>query len=147
LHSRFAGRISFPDYSPEELAQILSNLAIGEGYILPESVREKASQTLTELHESAIYFGNGRAVRNLFGEMKMRLARRLMRSNPSEALRLDKETLTTFSLQDVPGLDPPETISPIAPSGSDEAEYQGSGIGLHFTPPVPEDTESRDPDP
>jgi Holliday junction resolvasome RuvABC ATP-dependent DNA helicase subunit len=103
LNSRFASRITFADYSNHELGQILANLATGEGYILPEEVREKASRHLESLRQTEIHFGNGRAVRNLFGEMKMLLARRLMQPHSSNSLALDKETLITFCLEDVPG--------------------------------------------
>ncbi len=103
LNSRFANRISFTDYSADELGQILANLATGEGYILPVNVKEKASLQLEMLRRTETHFGNGRTVRNLFGEMKILLARRLLQAHSSNSLTLDKETLVTFSLNDVPG--------------------------------------------
>jgi Holliday junction resolvasome RuvABC ATP-dependent DNA helicase subunit len=103
LNSRFGNRITFVDYSIDELGQILKNLAMNEGYVLQDDVKQKASQHLEMLRRTEIYFGNGRAVRNLFGEMKMLLARRLMQSHSSESLKVDKEKLITFCLEDVPG--------------------------------------------
>jgi SpoVK/Ycf46/Vps4 family AAA+-type ATPase len=101
LNSRFASRIAFTDYSNKELGQILANLTAGEGYILPDEVKQKASRHLEALRQMEIHFGNGRAVRNLFGEMKMSLARRLMQAHAPESLTLDKETLITFRLEDI----------------------------------------------
>jgi chromosomal replication initiation ATPase DnaA len=101
LNSRFASRIIFADYSNHELGQILANLAASEGYILPDEVKQKASKHLENLRRTELHFGNGRTVRNLFGEMKMLLARRLMQAHASESLTLDKETLITFRLEDI----------------------------------------------
>jgi hypothetical protein len=116
LSSRFASQVNFLDYSVDELALILTNLAASEGYILPEDVRQKASRYLETLRRTEIHFGNGRAVRNLFGEMKMALARRLMATpNTSEPPVIDKETLVTFSLQDVPGPDFSDSFFYLAP--------------------------------
>jgi hypothetical protein len=109
LNSRFASRVPFTDYSRDELEQILSNLASSEGYVLPDAVRQKASGYLELLRQTEMHFGNGRAVRNLFGEMKMLMARRLM-TQPDASASLDKETLVTFSTEDVPNVDLSETL-------------------------------------
>ncbi|HSL46698.1 MAG TPA: AAA family ATPase [Anaerolineales bacterium] len=104
LNSRFASRITFSDYDLDELGQMLANLATGEGYVLVEDVKEKALRQLDTLRRTEFHFGNGRAVRNLFGEMKMLLARRLMgQRDASELTSFTKETLVTFTRQDVPG--------------------------------------------
>jgi SpoVK/Ycf46/Vps4 family AAA+-type ATPase len=116
LHSRFASRISFSDYSQGELVQILVRLAADEGYVLPEGVRGKAVQQLELLRRTELHFGNGRSVRNLFGEMKMRLARRLMgQADGGDVPAHSKETLVTFSLEDVPGPNPPEPFFYMVP--------------------------------
>jgi hypothetical protein len=134
LNSRFANRITFADYSGDELGQILANLATSEGYILPEAVSQKASQCLEMLRRTEIHFGNGRAVRNLFGEMKTLLARRLMgKLGASDSL--DKETLVTFSLEDVPGLDLSETLFHSPPLASDDSRIPTYGIMLRVDPP------------
>ena len=138
LNSRFASRIAFPDYSTAELEQILANLAIHEGYVLPESVRERAGRYLAGLRQIEMHFGNGRAVRNLFGEIKRRLARRLMGSHSAETVTLDKETLITFAPEDVPGLDLSESLFNIPPSESAEPKYQQSAIVLWRDPKASE---------
>ncbi|MEW6029919.1 MAG: AAA family ATPase [Chloroflexota bacterium] len=111
LSSRFAGRIPFPDYPNAELGQILANLAINEGYILPEAVKQKASQYLEMLRHTEDLFGNGRTVRTLFEEMKMRLARRLMTDfDSAQSQVMDKEKMVTFDIGDVPGSDSIEIL-------------------------------------
>jgi hypothetical protein len=103
LNSRFASRITFADYTMDELEQILVNLAADEGYILPDNVKLKASHHLEMLRRAELHFGNGRAMRNLFGEMKMLLARRLMTQlSTPESRAIDKDTLTSFSVDDIP---------------------------------------------
>jgi AAA+ superfamily predicted ATPase len=102
LNSRLARQIEFPDYSMDDLGQILNLLAINEDYVLPDDVRQKALDYL-ETRKTEPNFGNGRAVRNLFGEMKMLLASRVMgRSNTNEIHTPDRELLVTFSVEDVP---------------------------------------------
>ncbi|HEX5808495.1 MAG TPA: AAA family ATPase, partial [Anaerolineales bacterium] len=105
LSSRFAGRLTFSDYEPEELGEILSKLAEAEAYIIPDRVKHKALRALEQQREKDFHFGNGRAVRNLFGEMKMQLARRVIgQAGKEETPVLDKATLVTFSVEDVPGV-------------------------------------------
>jgi SpoVK/Ycf46/Vps4 family AAA+-type ATPase len=138
LNSRFANRILFSDYATEELEQILVNLATSEGYILPENVREKASRYLQVRRQTEMHFGNGRAVRNLFGEMKMRLARRLMQSQDQESFAIDKETLVTFSPEDVPGLNLSESLFHLQPLGNGASTHHPSGIIINVDPKSPE---------
>lgn len=138
LSSRFASRITFADYSTGELAQILSNLAASEGYILPEEAKQKASRYLETLRLTEIHFGNGRTVRNLFGEMKMLLARRLMRSHSQGSHTMDRGTLVTFSIEDVPGLSLSESFFPIVPFRNDESRYRESEIVANSDPTRPE---------
>ncbi len=105
LKSRLESRITFSDYSKRELAQILLNLAVNEGYILPEFVLDKAMTYLEYLKQNDQQFGNARTVRNIFGEMKMCLARRLMTELQSlGSEEIEKDMLVTFSPDDVPDL-------------------------------------------
>jgi SpoVK/Ycf46/Vps4 family AAA+-type ATPase len=134
LNSRFAGRITFSDYSREELCQILADLALEEGYILPDDVREKAARYLEVLRQTEMHFGNGRAVRNLFGEMKMLLARRVMQSNAPGSPSLDKETLTIFSLQDVPSFDLSATLFHLPPRSREELSNEASEMTIDVDP-------------
>ena len=122
LSSRFSSRIHFDDYVRSELELILINLAASEGFILPGNVVDRALRYLAGLQEREAHFGNGRAVRNLFGEMKMRLARRLMSQTRSEETpAMDKDTLVTFSMEDVPGATEDEIDVSIGLSQSDSS--------------------------
>jgi SpoVK/Ycf46/Vps4 family AAA+-type ATPase len=119
LSSRFAIRLTFADYTAEELGQILTGLATDEGFVLQEDVRDKAVRYLEALRQSELHFGNGRAVRNLFGEMKKRLARRLMAGSKSrDTSEIDRETLVTFRLDDVPEADSLNAFFTAVPSSS-----------------------------
>ncbi len=130
LNSRFAKQIIFEDYSIDQLGQILANLAVTEGYILPEEVKRKASQYLETLRLRKIHFGNGRAVRNLFGEMKTLLARRLMQSLSLESSALDKGTLVTFLPQDVPSFDLSEAFFTTVPSDTHDSNHPKTIINM-----------------
>ncbi len=104
LKSRFSSHIHFYDYSKWELGVILEKMAASEGFLLPVDVLNKAKDTLALLKDHRIQFANGRAVRNLFGEMKMCLARRMMTElQQMDPSGINKETLVTFSVRDVPG--------------------------------------------
>jgi Cdc6-like AAA superfamily ATPase len=103
LRSRFDTHIVFADYSNWELGEILDKMAGNEGYILPANVLDKAKMYLDYSKEYDAQFGNGRSVRNLFGEMKLHLARRMMAVyEKQEPTKDDKDILVTFSLEDVP---------------------------------------------
>jgi SpoVK/Ycf46/Vps4 family AAA+-type ATPase len=105
LKSRFESRITFPDYFLPELGEILTKMADSEGYILPDAVQQKALDYLNSLKKDDSLFGNGRTVRNVFGEMKMSLARRLMTEiQAMEKMEIDKDYFVTFSTEDVPDL-------------------------------------------
>jgi hypothetical protein len=85
-----------------------------------------------------MHFGNGRAVRNLFGEMKMLLARRLMKSHAQESLTIDKETLVTFSLEDVPVPNLSESLFNLNPLSKDDSKYRASEMIINIDPTLPE---------
>jgi SpoVK/Ycf46/Vps4 family AAA+-type ATPase len=129
LNSRFASRLEFTDYSKAELGQILENLARQEGFILPDEVKTKAVEYLETLALTEVHFGNGRAVRNLFGDMKTLLARRLMAtSGAAESASMDKETLITFRAEDVPGANMDRTFSsvPFSPGANSRVIFSGA---------------------
>jgi SpoVK/Ycf46/Vps4 family AAA+-type ATPase len=133
LNSRFASRIEFADYSNDDLGMILENLAASEGFVLPEAVHQKASRYLETQRQTEIHFGNGRAVRNLFGEMKMRLARRVM-AQPNALETIDKEGLVTFSAEDVPSLDLSETLFNISLRSKEDTKIAASKEVIDIDP-------------
>ena len=83
LESRFNRYMIFPDYTPEELWQILLNLCIKNSYYINDTVRIK--QVLMayfdeEIEEKGERFSNARFVRNLFERVLEIQAFRIMQS-------------------------------------------------------------------
>jgi S1-C subfamily serine protease/Cdc6-like AAA superfamily ATPase len=98
LQSRFTRYVEFPDYTLDELTAIFRRMAEDEGFVLPTDAAEYTKAHLQGLQErNPQGFGNGRAVRNLFEEMKECLAERLAAGDE------DTESLS-FTAADVPPL-------------------------------------------
>ncbi|GGS54811.1 AAA family ATPase [Actinokineospora fastidiosa] len=81
LRSRFAQRLVFEDYTAPELRLIFERLAETEGYQLAPTASAKAARWLEAERERALAggygFGNGRAVRELFGVVERHVAVRV----------------------------------------------------------------------
>ena len=87
LRSRIGFHISFNDYSPDEMLQILQLMAKEQGFQVDKAVQYVAEpwfERATRMTEA----GNGRFVRNLLDNAKMKQSERLLRLNP-EALTDD----------------------------------------------------------
>ena len=65
LESRFPTTISFADYTPDELLQILQRMCQGADYVLTDDAQAPVRQLLAELAADP-EFGNARTVRNIF---------------------------------------------------------------------------------
>jgi AAA+ superfamily predicted ATPase len=79
LESRFPTTIEFPDYSPEELLQILDHFAGSYDYRLTPPATERAGQLIRQAWTRRTErFGNARMVRNLMEAAIHRHADRLM---------------------------------------------------------------------
>ena len=100
LKSRFNTFIEFDDYSPNELDKILISMCKNNDYILDEEAKEKIhlyfeQQTLTKDEN----FANGRLVRNLYDDLVMNHARRVINiANP------EIEELSTIRAEDLHSL-------------------------------------------
>ncbi len=97
LKSRFLRYIEFPDYTGEELYDIFTHIADGEGYKLaPDagSVLLKAFQEKVKGDDRD--FGNGRYARNVFEESIKAQANRL-----STAETLSEAELTLLNIEDI----------------------------------------------
>ena len=78
-------------------------MAQKKSYTISNEVLSVARKYLAHEKQDVEYFGNGRAVRNLFELMKKNLAKRvieLLGSAPPAGL--DKEDISTFSTVDIP---------------------------------------------
>lgn len=96
LKSRFNTFIEFNDYSSNELDEILVSMCKKNDYILTDEVKEKIhfyfEQQTSSKDKS---FSNGRLVRNLFDDLVMNHARRVINvENPG------REELSTIKIED-----------------------------------------------
>lgn len=94
LISRFNRFISFPDYSEEELVDILKGMAEKAGLTLEDGIADRLFCYLSEMNkEEKRDFGNARGIRNLFETLVVNQANRVVEVvNPSvEDLTLIKE--------------------------------------------------------
>ena len=99
LASRFKTFIDFPDYTSEELMEILLNICTEAGCQMSMDAMRKAAAVMMKI-DHAQNPGNGRAVRNLFEECVARQALRL-----SERGQYGTVDLTMIEANDVPELE------------------------------------------
>jgi probable Rubsico expression protein CbbX len=96
LSSRVANHVDFPDYSPEELLIIATNMVEEQQYRLTE----ESSTVLLEyirLRKEQPHFANARSVRNAIDRARMRQANRMF--NAGERM-LTKADLVTIQAED-----------------------------------------------
>ncbi len=99
FQSRFPKTIYFPDYTDEELVDILLIIAAGGTYNLTDDAMEAASVWFGA-HDRGRGFGNGRLARNLFEAAVSRHAQRLV--DVEEPTDDDLTTLETADIAAVP---------------------------------------------
>ena len=98
LQSRFTKYIDFPDYTAEELLQVFRLLARKNGYVCSDMAEAKVKVRMDELVRTADrHSGNARAVRNLFGSVKERMATRVVATGCRS-----KDSLVRIEAEDVP---------------------------------------------
>jgi SpoVK/Ycf46/Vps4 family AAA+-type ATPase len=96
LRSRFPTVIDFPDYSTDQIVQIVDSIGAKQQYVLDDAARTKLHSVLDAAPRSK-GFGNARVGRNLYEAAINRHASRVM--------KLDERTddvLTTRTADDVP---------------------------------------------
>ncbi len=93
LRSRFNTFIEFPDYSQDELKNILASMCKSNDYVLDENVSVVIDHYLEKcVHEKDENFANGRLVRNLYDDLVMNHARRVV--NLKNATKYDLSVIT-----------------------------------------------------
>ncbi|MBO8463803.1 MAG: AAA family ATPase [Firmicutes bacterium] len=96
LKSRFNTFIEFDDYNPNELDKILISMCKNNDYTLDEEAKEKIHlyfEQRTSLKDES--FANGRLVRNIYDDLVMNHARRVINiTNPG------KQELSTIKTED-----------------------------------------------
>ncbi|SFU77452.1 AAA+-type ATPase, SpoVK/Ycf46/Vps4 family [Clostridium sp. DSM 8431] len=97
LESRIKFNVEFQDYNKEELLEIFLRLCLSENY----SISKKAYNKLQKVFDEIILkrdrnFGNGRLVRKIFEDIKMRQANRVIKENiedKRDILRIKSEDI------------------------------------------------------
>lgn len=97
LRSRFPTVIDFPDYSTDELLEIVELMCRKQQYELDDGARERIRAALDAAPRTK-GFGNARVARNLF---EATVSRHASRVRPLE--QHTEEDLTVLTAQDVPG--------------------------------------------
>lgn len=97
LLSRFNKFIDFPDYSNQELLDILDVMAANAGLAIEQDAREAVGKRLEQMDaEQKAEFGNARGIRNMFEKIVMNQANRLIaQSHPT------REMLMTIRKEDI----------------------------------------------
>lgn len=99
LISRFNKFINFPDYSKDELIDIMEVMADGAGLKIEEGAKELVMEQLGSMgQEEWEDFGNARGIRNMFEKIVTNQANRLVQIGTPT-----KEQLMTIVAQDVTG--------------------------------------------
>lgn len=123
LESRFTNYLNFPDYSPEELAEIFHRMASASGLVCAPDTEKTVLDICKNIHAGRNdQFGNAREVRNLFESAVRNQSTRLVNSG-----QCDRDALTTLLPEDLPadfatGMPAPAETKPaasrIAPRGA-----------------------------
>jgi hypothetical protein len=116
LESRFTNYLNFPDYQPDDLAEIFHRMAAQSGLVGSAETGQKVLTLCQKLYAARNeQFGNAREMRNLFESAVRNQSTRLVASG-----QCDHDALTTLLPEDVPenfstGLPAPTGAKP-APS-------------------------------
>jgi len=103
LSSRFTRTLVFDDYSPAELAEIVTHQAADHQYQVPATT-DGALLELFETADRSEGFGNGRFARKVFQEMTERHARRIAEQIAAGAPAVNSEDLSILLEADLPVL-------------------------------------------
>jgi type VII secretion ATPase EccA len=96
LRSRFSRKLTFDDYSTEELIAIIHAMAAAADYVIEPSADDRLAEIFDEA-ERDISFGNARFARTLFEQAVNRHALRLA----DDLATLDQTALTTITREDI----------------------------------------------
>ena len=115
LESRFTNYLNFPDYQPDDLAEIFHRMAAQSGLACSSEAEQKVLTLCQKLYAARNeQFGNAREMRNLFESAVRNQSTRLVASG-----QCDHEALTTLLPEDVPenfetGLPAPAGTKPVS---------------------------------
>jgi len=100
LRSRIGFHVNFPDYSADELYEILELLAKDTRMKLAPDVRERVYPFIAKA-AAVKEFGNGRYARNLLEKARMRQAKRLMRMDSADVIQQVATTLIAEDFEEI----------------------------------------------
>lgn len=109
LKSRISFHLNFPDYTPDELSDILKLMAEKREYRIEEDAMNKCR----EFFEKAVKednYGNGRYARNLLEQAIIRQSSRIMEESGNR--KPSKEEICTLKKEDFAEFSSPESGSP-----------------------------------
>jgi hypothetical protein len=98
LESRFTNYLNFPDYQPDDLAEIFQRMAAQSGLVCSPETEKKVLTLCKNLYAARNeQFGNAREMRNLFESAVGNQSTRLVSSG-----QCDRDALTTLLPEDLP---------------------------------------------
>ena len=116
LRSRIGFQLAFPDYSANELLEILELMLKEREYTLSADAKAKSLAVFEQALKNTD-FGNGRFVRNLLEQMIMQQSLRIF--SEGNAKEWDKDSISLLTADDIPqGMVPKAKVEP-------------KGIGFH----------------
>lgn len=115
LESRFNRFLHFEDYTMDEMLRIFEMRCKQGGYNLDEDAMDEVEAFINQQNVDPITFGNARGVRNLFEQVLVAQANRIVSLE-----QIDKDTLMQITAQDV--LKATETATPRAKKKEDPAD-------------------------
>jgi type IV secretory pathway TraG/TraD family ATPase VirD4/AAA+ superfamily predicted ATPase len=139
LESRFKTFIEFPDYSADELVDIVLHLFDAHHYVVTDDALLSLRMLMSMLYAARQRgFANGRVARNVFETCQEHMAERLQDSE------LSREELTLVLAEDIPG---PERFLRQKPAGGDAgtSRKRAKGAGRPKKKAA-EETRTRDDD-
>ena len=117
LASRFTRTIEFPDYTPDELCQVMDKMIADSGYEFSVAGQQAARQVIEQTWQRRTRnFGNARVIRTLAEDSIIRQAARLSSGSLNV---LTPELLSRLEPEDIPGYQRPATPLDDALSGLD----------------------------
>ena len=110
LRSRIGFQLAFPDYSANELLEILELMLKEREYTLSADAKAKSLVVFEQALKNAD-FGNGRFVRNLLEQMIMQQSLRIF--SEGNAREWDKDSISLLTADDIPqGMVPKAKVEP-----------------------------------
>lgn len=127
LESRFTKFIEFPDYSIDELVSIFDGIAKKNQFTCSSNAHELVRKAIEAEAVGGHVSGNARYVRNLFGAVRERMAKRVMKIENASMIQLQTIEAEDFG-ELVSGTSQQLMMPPQVPSVKGEPEQTGKPV-------------------